>query len=600
MQAVILAAGIGKRLRPLTEKTPKCLVEVNGKPILINTLENLESRGVDEVVLVVGYLREKVYERIGYRFGRMKISYVENPDYENTNNVYSVWLARERLDRDTILLECDTYFEGALLDVLLNDNQHQCQVLLGRFQPYMDGTVVEMNSDSIIQRLIPTRDQLPGLDFSNKFKTVNIYFFSKGFLEQYFLPHLDLYVKNQSITAYYEVIIGALIFYGTPGIHGKVIDGIKWFEIDDEADLARASYFFSSKSEKLKHINSLYGGFWRYDFLDFCYLVNLYYPPPSFMKQLQVSLPSLIGNYPSGMTEITRLIARAMNLEADMLVVGNGASEIIKILAESFVKRITIPTPTFNEYENRLKKEQITYFHMEADNFQLDPKKFVDTIFRSGSDAALLINPNNPTSMLIRKGDMEFLLDGLRDLELFIIDESFMDFTDPGEYCSVHNMLYQYPNVILVRSMSKEFGIPGMRIGYAVSSNKEYIARLRNLIPIWNINSISEHFLEEMPQYDKEYRNACDKVRRDRDALFKGLKTIPYLEPYPPAANFIFARVLEPYTSGSLMDRLFMEYSILIKDCSNKTGLKRGRYVRIASRNKDDNEKLLKALKELS
>lgn len=599
MHALVLAAGIGKRLRPITDTVPKCLVEVNGKPILVNTLEVLESRGIEEVVLVVGYLRDKVYERIGHRFGKVRITYVENPKYDTTNNIYSLWLARDYLNCDTVLLECDVFFEGALIDTLLEGRQ-QCKILLDRFQSHMDGTVVEMNSDGIIQRLMPSRNQHPGFDFSDKYKTVNVYFFSKKFLQNYFMPHLDLYVKTQSITAYYEVILGALIYYGKPKIHGTVIDGIKWFEIDDEADLAQASYYFSSKERKLQHINKLHGGYWRYDLLDFSYLYNPYYPPTPLVNKLKTALPHLIRNYPSGMREITHLLGRALNLRAHQIIVGNGASEIIRALNHHFVTKMTIPIPTFNEYENTLKPEQINYFDTKPNNFILDPEKYADAVLGSSSNAALLINPNNPTSLLVHKEEMKFLLEKLRDIEFFIIDESFMDFVPLNEKFSVYRWIDTYPNVILVRSMSKEFGVPGLRLGYAACSNIELVRQLENAVPIWNISSLAEQFLEDMPQFENDYKIACDLARRDTDELYEKLTKVSYLKPYRPTANYIFAKVLEPFTSRSLRDRLFSDYSILIKDCSDKTGLSHEKYVRIASRKPEDNEKLLKALHDLS
>ncbi len=599
MQAVILAAGIGKRLRPLTDFVPKCLVEVNGKPILVNTLEILESYGIEETILIVGYLREKVYETVGDRFGKMRISYVENLEYNTTNNVYSLWFAKDHLNRDTILLESDVYFEGTLIDKLLSERE-SCTVLLDRFQPHMDGTVVEMSPDNIIRRLIPSRDQHPGFDFSDKYKTVNVYYFSKEFLQRYFVPHLDLYVKTQSITEYYEIILGALIYYGKPEIYGTVVDGIKWFEIDDESDLARASYHLSSKEKKLEQIDQLHGGFWRYDFLDFCYLYNPYYPSPALMNMLTSAFPLLIRNYPSGMTKITQLIARALTLKADQLVAGNGASEIIRALNNHFVKKITIPIPTFNEYENTLRPEQINYFDTERDGFRLDPERYVNAVIQSGSDAALIINPNNPTSLSVEEKEMEFILEKLKDKACLIIDESFMDFVAPEKKYSAHQAIDRYPNVILVRSISKEFGVPGLRLGYALCSNPQIIRRLRDTVPIWNINSLAEQFLEAMPKFEKDYRESCDLIRRDRDELYKKLEKISFLKPYRPSANYVFAKVSEPFTGRSLRDRLFMDHAILIKDCSNKTGLSGKNYVRIASRSGLDNEKLISVLEELA
>jgi NDP-sugar pyrophosphorylase family protein len=240
MQAVILAAGIGNRLRPITDKIPKCLVPVNDKPMLVYTLEVLESRGIREVIIVVGHLKERVYEAVGHSFGEMKISYVENDVYDKTNNVYSLWLARDRLDKDSLLLECDLYYDGAVIDALLQ-NRSRCSVLVSKYDcSCMDGTVVDIGPKNTIKELIIKNKQGRDFVYSNKYKTVNIYFFSREFLRKYFVPYLDLYVRVNGKQSYYELVLGGLIYLGNPEINAVVVDAHKWCEIDDENDLRRA------------------------------------------------------------------------------------------------------------------------------------------------------------------------------------------------------------------------------------------------------------------------------------------------------------------------------------------------------------------------
>ncbi|MBN2137842.1 MAG: phosphocholine cytidylyltransferase family protein [Sedimentisphaerales bacterium] len=242
MQAVILAAGYGKRLQPITNRIPKCLVPVNGKPLLVRSLELLDVRGVDNVVIVVGHMKEKVYEAIGHQFGNMKISYIENDIYDKTNNVYSLWLARDRLNEESLLLECDLCYDGSLIDALL-DKRRNCGVLVSKYDgSTMDGTVVRIGEENLIKELITKKAQGPDFDYSDKYKTVNIYYFSRDFLLKFFVPYLDLYVRVHGVQSYFELVLGALIYLSEPEISAVVVDANSWCEIDDRDDLSRAEH----------------------------------------------------------------------------------------------------------------------------------------------------------------------------------------------------------------------------------------------------------------------------------------------------------------------------------------------------------------------
>ena len=245
MQAVILAAGFGKRLRPITERIPKCLVPVNGKPLLVNALEILESRGIREAVIVVGHMKDKIYQAVGHQFGQIKISYVANDLYDRTNNVYSLWLARDRLDKDTLLLECDLFYGPDLIDALMSKGR-DCDVLVSKFDPdTMNGTVLKLDGD-IVRSLITKRDQREGFDYSDKHKTVNMYRFSKDFLKKYLVPYLDLYVRTHGTQRYYELVLGTIVYLGEPEVNAIVVDKELWREIDDADDLRLAEKHFGT------------------------------------------------------------------------------------------------------------------------------------------------------------------------------------------------------------------------------------------------------------------------------------------------------------------------------------------------------------------
>ncbi|MBL7166085.1 MAG: phosphocholine cytidylyltransferase family protein [Dehalococcoidales bacterium] len=208
-KAVILAAGVGDRLRPLTDRLPKCLVPVNGVPILVNTLTHLEDSGIRETVIVVGHLKEKILERIGDRFRGMKITYVESERYTTTNNIYSLWLAREYLDEDVLLLEADVYFERELLDSLLSAREEN-HAAVAHHQSWMSGTVVRLDKHDNIETMVVSRHQESDFDYSNTLKTVNIYRLGGRFLREHFLPCLDATIASGNVHDYYETVLNEL------------------------------------------------------------------------------------------------------------------------------------------------------------------------------------------------------------------------------------------------------------------------------------------------------------------------------------------------------------------------------------------------------
>ncbi len=598
MQAIILAAGMGKRLRPLTDNIPKCMVPVNGTPILINTLDILSQFPVQEVIIVVGHKREAVRDRVGDRYKGMTITYVVNEVYDKTNNIYSLWLAKDLVRDNVLLFEGDIFFEKALVELALKD-ENRNSVLVNSYKSYMDGTVLEINSDLSVRKMIPRREQGEDFDFTDKYKTVNIYNFTKDFFRNTLVPHLDTYLKTQSVNEYYELVLGVIIYIGNPKLYAAIADDVKWYEIDDANDLQKANYIFASPAEKIRTIDTSHGGYWRYDFTDFCYLYNLYFPTPRIFNELTYALPKLVSNYPSGLAFMKRLLSRWIGVPPEHLVVGNGASEIIKIMNRRLVKRMTIPVPSFNEYENTLAPDAVHFYPLAETGFAIDPGRLVDEVRRSGSNAVLLINPNNPTSMYLPKAIVTGLLDKLRDLDLIVLDESFIDFVDAEPAASLQDVYPRYPNLVILKSISKVYGVPGLRLGYVLTGNSALAEGLSRELPIWNINSMAEYFLEIFIKYQSDFEASCRRVMADREDFLKELKGVPYLEFYPPQANYVFARITDGRSSADLKNELFSRHDLLIKDCGNKSGLPEKKYIRISIRRKEDNDRLIRALREL-
>jgi len=242
-QAIILAAGMGTRLLPITDTIPKCLLEVNGKSILLRQLEILEDLGITETALVVGYLKEKIMKTVGSDFRSMKITYIENHEYKTTNNIYSLWLARDYLRRGCILLESDIVFEKDIIRMLLESEKENIAIV-DVFNPRMDGTVVTIDAERKIREIILKQEQKEDFNFSDKLKTVNIYKFSSDFADTLIIPQLKQYIKNNDLNNFYEIVLKEIISMQKANIYALIINHMNWMEIDDQNDLKITEVLF--------------------------------------------------------------------------------------------------------------------------------------------------------------------------------------------------------------------------------------------------------------------------------------------------------------------------------------------------------------------
>ena len=350
---------------------------------------------------------------------------------------------------------------------------------------------------------------------------------------------------------------------------------------------------------KVKEVSSLYGGFWDMNLRDHCYMTNPYFPPQGLIDSLGARLRELVKSYPSTNRHISSLVARSAGLDPDNVVVANGASELISTLTGRFIRNLAVPVPTFDEFVNRARGlgRDVSPFHLPED-FTLDVAGFIDHVHRSGSNAALLIQPNNPTGTVLSREEVLHVLESLRDLDLVIVDESFIDFVPRDPVPSVSDAMSSFPNLVILKSLSKTYGIPGLRLGYAASGDPDRVAMMRGDVPIWSINSLAQRFLEELPGYEDEFAASCEQVRAAIRLLYDGLTAVPYLHPYPTEGNFVLCRILAGYTAPELAERLFTECGILINDCSGKIGLD-DRFVRFAGRTAEENIQLVEALRAL-
>jgi histidinol-phosphate/aromatic aminotransferase/cobyric acid decarboxylase-like protein len=355
---------------------------------------------------------------------------------------------------------------------------------------------------------------------------------------------------------------------------------------------------YKTQSEKYEFISGQHGGYYRHNFIDHAYLYNLYFPPEAIFTSLKEQIHDIVLNYPVAQDALAELIGKIIDQPAARIVVGNGASELIKIVSGHISGKLIVPVPSFNEYANAAPSGQVVEFPLEFSSFQLDVDKFAAVAIREKADVAVVVTPNNPTSMLIPKPELIRLAKKLETHDcMLIIDESFLDFAENPEQISLEPEIENYPNVAIFKSMSKAYGICGLRIGYMLTANSKFAEAVRKGVHIWNVNGFAEEFLRLLPDYKPQFIESCKQVRADRDSLYKKLCGIEGMTVFKPDANFIFCRLPDYVQSApEITQKIFTEYNMYIKDCVGKTQPDSDRYLRIASRTEVENCKLVAAL----
>ena len=600
MQAVILAAGMGKRLGELTKGNTKCMVEVNGVSLIDRALGQLASLDLNRVVIVVGYEGKKLMDYIGNRYdGRLKIEYIENPIYDKTNNIYSLALAKEKLlEDDTLLIESDLIFDDRMFPLIVN-NPYPNLALVAKYETWMDGTMVRIDDDNNIVDFI-SKKAFKYSDVDFYYKTVNVYKFSRDFMEHKYLPFLEAYCSALGNNEYYEQVLRVICMLDNSELKALPITDEKWYEIDDIQDLDIASAIFSEGEEKLRLYMKRYGGYWRFpELLDYCYLVNPYFPTPKMKDELRSNFDTLLTEYPSGMGVNSLIAGKCFGVKAKHIVVGNGAAELIKSLMSTMKGRLGVVYPTFEEYPNRLEAERIVRFVPSSEDFHYTVDELMAYFEVHPVENLLLINPDNPSGNYIKYSDLLRLIDwaGTRGCRL-VIDESFADFSEefPENTLLHDDVLERNPHLCVMKSISKSYGVPGLRLGVLASGDEEIISHLKKDVSIWNINSFAEFFLQIYSKYDSDYKRSSAKFIAERERFRTELAAVPFLEVFDSQANYFLCRLTGTLTSDELAVRLLSDYGILIKDCSTKKGFEGRNYIRIAIRNREDNSRLVKAL----
>jgi histidinol-phosphate/aromatic aminotransferase/cobyric acid decarboxylase-like protein/choline kinase len=603
MQAIILAAGMGNRLGKWTRNNTKCMLAINGKTLIERALDALDAAGIQECVIVAGYQKENLTAFVGKQYKNINITYVANDVYNKTNNIYSLYLAKEYLSRDdTILLESDLIFEDSIVKELLAHPEPSLAVV-APWEPWMDGTVVQITADNVITDFI-SKKYFKFDEKSSYYKTVNIYKFSKEFSANSYIPFLEAYTKVMGRNEYYEQVLRVITTLDRSELKAFVLKNHQWYEIDDAQDKDIAEVLFAnSAAEKLTLMSRRYGGYWRFPrMLDFCYLVNPYFPTGQLRHEIKSYFPELLTEYPSGLNTQNLLSAKLFNVDEAYILTGNGAAELIRAMLRLLKGSVGIIYPTFNEYgESLAEGASIVKFYPKnaPEDFSYTAEDLI--AWSERCDTLILINPDNPSGAYTKKIDVLRLLAVMqKNNKKLILDESFIDFSDAEDDRSLlcEDILEKYPALIIIKSLSKSYGIPGIRLGILASGDKTMLANIRKNISIWNINSFAEYFLQIIGKYAKDYEAACKSIACERSRFKEALAATKLFTVYPSQSNYFLCRC-KSCSAKRLAEQLLEKHNIFIKDLTGKNGIPDESFVRLAIRNKADNDRLIEALGSL-
>jgi len=590
MHAIILTAGLGKRMRPKTFNNHKTLLQVGGKTILCRIIDALLDNNICHITIGTGYFEDRLKRYLENNYPQIQFNYMNNSRFHETNNIYSLSqiLNTCEIDDDILLIESDLVFDGSVINRIIHSS-YENVALLDKYRPGMDGTVVEIADNKIINIFLP-HIQDKNFSYENKYKTLNIYKFSNEFCKNVFKKLLNFYVNSIDDNCYYEYILGVLIYIQKETIYAELIQDEKWAEVDDVNDLDIAEYIFNP-SQRLKQVNQKFGGLWNYDLLDFCFPINQYFPGESVISEFKNCMEILMKSYSSCQSELNKKLSHFLLCNEKHVVMLNGASQIYPFLSQKmFEKNVLMPSLTFGEYE-RIFSNKAYYEDMGQICKNEISKKL------ASNDVIVFVNPNNPTGTMIPTNYI-YDLALSNPQKIIVVDESFLDFS---KEISIMKLLTDKPlsNILVIKSLSKNLGVPGLRLGFAFSTNQEWMTFVNQHLPIWNINSMAEHLLELLLKNREYLIQSYENMRKDRDLFIKKLSQLDFISHvFPSQANFIMVKFKNVHTKLTGLSKMLLEkHRIYVKDLSNKIK-DNSVYFRIAVRKQSQNNYFIHCLKK--
>ncbi|MEV1019018.1 histidinol-phosphate transaminase [Streptomyces sp. NPDC050264] len=340
---------------------------------------------------------------------------------------------------------------------------------------------------------------------------------------------------------------------------------------------------------------------------DFCIPCNPYFPTPAMLDALRGRLHEILTYYPSSAETITAELCHVLGLNPATVAMGNGSTELITWIDHLLVREsLAVPVPTFGRWTDQPMEtgKRVDMFPLpERDGFALDPAAYAEFIRARGSRVAVICNPNNPDGGLLSRRALLALVDTLSHLDLVVIDESFLDFADAGAFAeggqdpSLVQEAVLRPNVIVLRSLGKNFGLHGIRFGYLVA-NPALAGRIRAALPKWNLNSFAETVVFMLREHRQEYADSIRQVCRDRQDMRWHLARLPALTVYPSQGNFLYVRLPAGVDGVEVRDQLLARHGVLVRECGNKIGSSSS-FLRLVVRPQPDVLRLVSGLEAL-
>ena len=595
MQAIVLAAGCARRMRPLSDTCHKGLLPIGDTTILSRLVDALEEAGIDRLTVVTGYRAPDVEDHLRARSGGLHLDFVRNEAFATTNNIVSLRLGLDAIalngPRDDVLLsECDVLLAPGLLTRLANSPSANA-ALVGPYHAGMDGTVVTV-ADGLVTRLITPSEQGPRFDYHETFKTLNVYRFSAEFCRESLAPRLRAQVDAGDDSSYYEAVLARLGDLRPHGIGATVVAPDTWAEVDDPNDLTTARFRFEPGA-RASILDRAMGGHWSLDVLDFAYMRNAHFPPAALVAAMRHALPALLTNYGSTQDVVNEKLALFLSCDPVRVLALNGATQAYPMLRRLWAGlKVAIPAPTFGEYPSAFP-EAVRY----ADTPGYDEAELER--LAAECDVLVVVSPNSPTGTTLSTSWLHQLA-SRHPRSRFLVDESFVEFSDQPP---LRELLEVDPldNVAILCSLSKTLGVPGLRIGYLYTSDASLLATIAADIPVWNMNAAAEFMLEAVVKYRPELAASLAQSRADREQLSEALRQLEGVaRVHPSEGDFLLAELRgEEGTAARVRDGLLRTAAIDVKDVSAKFRGDR-QLLRLAVRDQDDNRRLIDSLRSLA
>lgn len=601
MQAIILAAGRGIRLNRLTENQTKCMVKINDVTLIERMLKQLDHYKLNRIVIVDGYQAENLEQFVNSLKICTKINFIRNEAYLTTNNIYSLYLASDELAKDdSLVIESDIVFEDQILKMLLLD-KNEAVAVIDKYKSWMTGKGVQLDEKGEIVGFL-NENKIDHNQIKSSYKTVGIYKFGSTFFQKYYQPFLKAYIEVFGSNGQYEQVLRVLTADGNTKVHTCLVGDYNWYEINDIQDVDLATTLFSADEERVTEaMLGRWGGYWRYpQYMDYFYLVTPYYPTKTLIEEMKANFEELLVQYPSGMKVNSLLAAKEFMVEPENIVIGNGAAELIKSLMERLSGDTGFIRPTFEEYANRYTKDKKIEFYINNENFSYSSNDIISFFSKTNICNLILINPDNPSGNYILKKDLIKLLDWAKEKNIkVVIDESFADFAEEENNTLIkQSILNEYPNLYAIKSISKSYGVPGLRLGVLASGDTNTIAFIKKDVAIWNINSFAEFYMQIAGKYKKDYQVALQLFKHERKEFEQSLKELPQIRVIPSQANYVMVELLGKVDAEIVKRRMLIDHHIFIKTLGKKIKTNR-QFLRLAIRDRADNERFIQALKDV-